>query len=143
MGKHHKDSKTKGFTILEVLIALSIFSIGILGLVKAQTSSSLQNVKSRLYTARAADAAGWIEQTMNLQFDNNGVVTPVLYDHYEITKAVTNRVLDPNTSSSNIVDTVRRVDISVWENIRGRMMMATVRLMKLLKGNKLEICFSQ
>ncbi len=122
MGEQYKkNSNAKGFTLLEVLIALAIFSIGILGMAKAQTSSTFQNVKSRLYTERAADAAGWVEQTLNLDFDNDGTLTPVSYDRYTITKAVTNRVLDPNITSSNIVDTVKRIDVSVQDKKTGNL----------------------
>lgn len=114
------DKTAKGFTILEVLIAMAIFSIGVLGIAKMQTVSSFHNVSSRLYTERASDAAGWIEQTMNLPYDNNGLVSPILYDRYEITKNVIDQVLDANRADSKVINTVKRIDISIWKNIRGK-----------------------
>ena len=111
---------TKGFTILEVLIAMAIFSIGILGIAKMQTSSSYYNVKSRLYTKNAFQSAGRIEQTINLDYDNDGDLNPTLNDRYEITKIIKDEVLDPDRSDMKFIDTVKRIDISVWKNIKGR-----------------------
>lgn len=113
------DKDTKGFTLLEILIAMAILSIGVLGVAKLQVSSSFYNTSSRLYTERASDAAGWIEQTMNLPYENDGILTPRLNDRYEIIKTVTSQVLDANLADSKTIDTIKRIDISIWENVKG------------------------
>ncbi len=114
------DRSKNGFTILEVMIAMAIFSIGVLGLIKMQIASSSHNVNSRLSTQRAAESADWIELTMNLAFDDDGTIAPIIRDRYEITKTVTNQVVDADITDLKVVDSVKRIDIFVWKNIRGQ-----------------------
>jgi len=64
-------SDFKGFTIIEVLIALAIFSIGILAVAKMQISSVGYNTKSRVYTEAATAGAGQIEELLTLDFDDS------------------------------------------------------------------------
>ncbi len=123
------DKDTKGFTILEVLIALAIFSIGVLGIVKMQNTSTFHNVSSRLYTERATDAAAWIEQTMSLPYENNGNLATQSFDRYQITNTVTQQVLDSNHADTNVIDTVKRIEVSIWENSTGNLLFTTTYYM--------------
>ena len=61
---------TKGFTIIEVLMALAIFAIGILGVAKMQISSTGYNTSSRVYTEAASLGAGQIEELINEDFED-------------------------------------------------------------------------
>src|SRR6056297_2750953 len=58
----------KGFTIIEVLIALAIFGIGILAVAKMQIASVGHNTSSRIYTEAASTGTGQIEELINLAY---------------------------------------------------------------------------
>jgi prepilin-type N-terminal cleavage/methylation domain-containing protein len=64
------NAQEKGFTILEVLIAIAIFGIGILAVAKMQLHSTGQNTVSRVYTESAAAGAGQIEEIINMDYDD-------------------------------------------------------------------------
>ncbi len=61
----------KGFTIIEVLIALAIFGIGILAVAKMQISATGHNTSSRVYTEAASVGGGGVEELINLDFDDS------------------------------------------------------------------------
>ncbi len=110
-------ANSRGFTILEVLVALGIFAIGILAVARLQTESTINNTKSRLYSERAANSAGWIEQDMNLDFDDaqlaDGFTATQQFDRYNVTKQITSRVTDPDHTDGIDVDNVKRIVITV------------------------------
>jgi len=58
----------KGFTIIEVLIAMAIFAIGILGVATMQISSINGNASVRKYSEAAAFAQDQIELLMSAPF---------------------------------------------------------------------------
>ncbi len=60
--------KNNGFTLLEVLIALAILSVGILGVVKMQISAIDGNAKAIKYTELMIAAQNQIEQLMQMQY---------------------------------------------------------------------------
>ena len=60
----------KGFTIIEVLIALAIFGIGILAVAKMQISATGHNTSSRVYTEAATTGAGQVEELINYFYDD-------------------------------------------------------------------------
>jgi type IV pilus assembly protein PilV len=59
-----------GFTLIEVLIALAIFSIGLLAVASMQVSASLQNRSSVEITEASALASGQMEELMLRPFDH-------------------------------------------------------------------------
>ena len=65
-----KSNKEKGFTLLEVLIAISIFSIGILAVGTMQISSIGGNASARMHTEAATWAADRAERLMALPYDH-------------------------------------------------------------------------
>ncbi|MFH1154340.1 MAG: prepilin-type N-terminal cleavage/methylation domain-containing protein [Pseudomonadota bacterium] len=68
------NSRSSGFTLIEVMIGLAIFSIGILGLTKMQISSIKGNDTAREFTEGATGATDRIEALMSLSFDDPGLV---------------------------------------------------------------------
>jgi type IV pilus assembly protein PilV len=64
------DGTDSGFTLIEVLIALAIFSIGLLAVASMQVSASLQNRSSADITEASALASGQMEELMLRPFDH-------------------------------------------------------------------------
>lgn len=65
------DKAEKGFSLIEVLIALAIFSIGILAVTSLQVSASLQSRNSSEITEASAIASNQMEELMLRPFDHN------------------------------------------------------------------------
>lgn len=64
-----------GFTIMEILIAMAIFSIGILGVTKMQISATSGNSSSRGWTEATTVGQQQLEMLMSLNYNN-----PLLQD---------------------------------------------------------------
>ena len=64
-----------GFTLIEVLIALAIFSIGILAVGTMQLSSTSGNTSARIYTESSVWAQDMVEMLMQLDYDDPQLVT--------------------------------------------------------------------
>jgi len=60
----------KGFTLIEVLIVLAIFSIGILAVAAMQMTSTKGNASARRMTEATALAENQIENLMQLSYDH-------------------------------------------------------------------------
>ncbi|MCK5100316.1 MAG: prepilin-type N-terminal cleavage/methylation domain-containing protein, partial [Desulfobacteraceae bacterium] len=56
----------KGFTILEVMIAMAIFAIGILGVAKMQIKSTTGNTTARTITEATTVAVDRVERLISL-----------------------------------------------------------------------------
>jgi type IV pilus assembly protein PilV len=71
--KQHSQSKasigSRGFTILEAVIALAIFSIGILAVAGMQISSTSGNASARFTTEAATLAQDLLERLLSLRYD--------------------------------------------------------------------------
>ena len=76
----NKNRADKGFTLIEVLIALAIFSIGILAVASMQLSARLQSRSSAEITEASAIASGQMEELMLRPFDHADL-DPVLNPH--------------------------------------------------------------
>lgn len=112
-----KSSKA-GFTIMEILIAMAIFAIGILGVAKMQNQSVISNTDARLYTERSFRMAGEIERLMNLDYNDpeidDGDSGSISSDRYTINWTVTGNIIGP------AIDTVKRIDVTVLSNSTGQ-----------------------
>ncbi|MCK5099930.1 MAG: prepilin-type N-terminal cleavage/methylation domain-containing protein [Desulfobacteraceae bacterium] len=60
----------QGFTILEIMIAMAIFAIGILGVAQMQIQAVNANAYSRLSTEAVTFAQGQVEQLLSLPYDH-------------------------------------------------------------------------
>jgi len=65
-----KQINNNGFTIIEVLITLSIFSIGVLAVAAMQMTSTKGNASSRRITEATALAETQIERLIQLPYDH-------------------------------------------------------------------------
>ena len=67
----------RGFTLIEILLALAVFSIGLLAIAGMQTSSVTGNSYSRMNTMAVEYAADYMERLLSLgvglDLDKNGV----------------------------------------------------------------------
>jgi len=71
---NHYVKDNAGFTILEVLAALAIFSLGILAVMALQSSSIRGNARARGVTDISVYAADRIEKLMTLPFNDANLV---------------------------------------------------------------------
>lgn len=62
-------SNQKGFSLIEVLIAMTILSIGILGTTQLQISFMQSNAKARIMTVGTAKAQEMIEELASLRYN--------------------------------------------------------------------------
>lgn len=95
----------KGFTLVEVLIAMAIFSIGILAVGAMQLSSTQGSTSSRIYTESSVWAQDTIETLMQLRL--TPTVTPP-----ELATGVHAATPVPNAASYS-------VEYTVWDNAGG------------------------
>ena len=64
------DTGNRGFTLMEVLVALAIFSIGILAVGTLQIRSANSNTGARIHTEEYTWAVDQIERLMALDYDD-------------------------------------------------------------------------
>lgn len=67
--ENQKPKNAQGFTLIEVLIAMAIFAIGILAVTSMQMRSIKQNTSAGLQTAATTMAVDWMEQLMSLPYE--------------------------------------------------------------------------
>ena len=75
--RRNKNKADHGFTVIEVLMAISIFAIGILGVAAMQIASVKGNASARGVTDIATWAADRVEKLMVLPYDDNGLLPGV------------------------------------------------------------------
>jgi prepilin-type N-terminal cleavage/methylation domain-containing protein len=111
----------RGFTLIEVLIAMAIFSIGILGVAGMQVSAINGNGTARRSTEACAWATDQIEKLMSLPYgdaelDSAGNPHQVVQGVYTIQWNVTDNTAPggtPNTKNINVTVTSRGRTLSV------------------------------
>jgi type IV pilus modification protein PilV len=65
-----KQSNTQGFTLIEVLIAMAIFAIGILAVTSMQMRSIGQNASARMQTEGTTLAVDWLERLLSAPYED-------------------------------------------------------------------------
>ncbi len=70
--------RSDGFTLIEVLISLAIFSIGLLAVASMQLSSAAGNRSARQLGETSAIASAVVEQIMNTPFENVSPTIPAV-----------------------------------------------------------------
>ena len=86
--------KERGFTLIEVLIALAIFSIGILGVGTMQLRSTSGNTSARIRTEASVWAQDRVETLMLLSYDDAPLAT----------------------GAHQVIEGLYTVDWTVWDN---------------------------
>ena len=114
---HLKKSDTHGFSIIECLIALSIFTIGILAVATLVLSSIGENASARRITEATALAEARLEQLMALPYDDL-VADAETQGAYTVAWEVTEGAIVAETKSITVT-------VSWW--FRGRQRDVTVR----------------
>ena len=61
---------SRGFTLIEVLIAMAIFSLGIMAVGAMQVSSTNSNTRARIHTEEYSWVVGQIERLTALSYDD-------------------------------------------------------------------------
>lgn len=101
-----------GFTLIEVMIALAIFSIGFLGLTKMQITSIQGNDIAGNYTEGSAWGVSQIEDLMTMAYDNaalnDGTTGTATQGIYTMNWSVTEDAPVPNVKTINIIVTWRK-----------------------------------
>ena len=98
----------QGFTLIEVLIALSIFSIGILAIANLQISSTNHNTSARKHTEAVTWAGDLIEFLTVLDYDdgNLDVGTP-----HQIIEGI--YTIDWNVTDSSPLNNAKTINVSI------------------------------
>jgi type IV pilus modification protein PilV len=65
-----KQTNAQGFTLIEVLIAMAIFAIGILAVTSMQMRSINQNASARIQTEATTLAVDWMERLLSLPYED-------------------------------------------------------------------------
>ena len=120
--KHKMQINSKGFTLIEVLIVMAIFSIGILAVAAMQITSITGNASARRITEATALAENQIEELMRLDYDNDNNLKPENNPHggpqgaYDVNWNVTEIDLDADGNNDS-----KRIDMTVnWSYGRDR-----------------------
>ena len=126
-----------GFTILEVMIAMAIFAIGILGIVKLQVSSTFSNTSSRTMSEATGAVAGNIEQfVLNDPYDEIPADPSVFESDsgvkYNISRTVNEIQLNPANTTYNVKQITTKVE---WSD-KGEKKTFSVNTYKSLTADK-------
>ena len=102
-----KKRGSEGFTLIEVLIAITIFSVGLLALAKLQMSASLGNLRAGRVTSATMAASSRMESLMSLDFSSLPSSGSVTESGFQISYVVT----EPVTGIKKIVLSVHRTGV--------------------------------
>jgi prepilin-type N-terminal cleavage/methylation domain-containing protein len=96
----------RGFTMIEILMALAVFSIGILGVASMQILSVNYNGYARRTTEATTIVSELIERTMTLPYDSND--------------------LDPANNPQQVVSGIYTVTWNVTDNVDNKTVNMTI-----------------
>lgn len=99
-------SNNRGFTLIEVLVAMVILSIGIIALTSMQTAGIKGNATANILTTGGTWAADSVERIFAMEYDDLQSATSTSVDgHYSTNWQVTNDSPLPNTKTVAITVT--------------------------------------
>ena len=106
-----------GFMLIEVLVAIAIFAIGILALTSLQAVYIGGNSSARMQTEATSLAAQWLERLKILPYAHDDL-DPVGNPHRQIVGAYR---IEWNIADNSPINQVKTIRITVTpENLRGR-----------------------
>ena len=108
-----KISNSEGFTLIEVLIAMTIFSVGILAVAVMQINSINGNASARKVTEASTVASNCLEQLMTLPYTDSDLST----DSHQQT--IGRFTLDWVVTDNTAVDNTKTVNVIVGWNDHG------------------------
>ena len=110
----------KGFTLVEALIALAIFSIGILGVASMQIIAINSNAIAHVQTDTTGKAVDWMEYLQRLEYTTENTHADLQYgDHGPVTEGAYK--IKWNVSDGPINETkLIQVTVTPKNRMRGR-----------------------
>ena len=117
--------KNDGFTILEVVIAASIFSVGILAVAALQTAAIKTLSSSNYITTGTTNAQDKVEELMELSFSDSDLSIGEHTDTNPPYRYTITWIVAANTSSSKLVAVT-----SSWQNINGMSVKSQLNFIK-------------
>jgi prepilin-type N-terminal cleavage/methylation domain-containing protein len=110
-------TSSAGFTLIEVLVAVAIFAIGILALTSLQAVYIGGNSSARMQTEATGLAAQWLERLKILPYTHNDL-DPVGNPHRQVVGAYR---IEWNIADNSPINEVKTIRITVTpRNLRGR-----------------------
>jgi prepilin-type N-terminal cleavage/methylation domain-containing protein len=101
----------RGFSLIEVLIAMAIFSIGILALTSLQIRSINQNATAKMQTAATTLAVDWMEQLISRPYDDAWL--DEADSPFEVQRGSYTIVWDVNEDPNNYGLPIKQINIQV------------------------------
>jgi prepilin-type N-terminal cleavage/methylation domain-containing protein len=101
----------RGFSLIEVLIAMAIFSIGILALTSLQIRSINQNATAKMQTAATILAVDWMEQLISRPYDDAWL--DEADSPFEVQRGSYTIVWDVNEDPNNYGLPIKQIDVQV------------------------------
>ena len=107
-----KNLKERGFTLVEVMVAICVFSIGMLAVASMQVSGTQGTASAKWNTGAAVWASDQIEKIISLPYDHadltNGAHAGPTEDQYAISW---------NVQDNWLVDNTKRITVTVaWDD---------------------------
>lgn len=117
------DNNIGGFTLIEILLALAIFSIGVLAIAGLQITATNGDTRARFATEAAALAQNQAEQLLSLTYDTGNISEAFIatdagnssFDNfptdraYDVHRYTVDWIVDPNPTTGAVTITVRTV----------------------------------
>ena len=119
----------KGFSLVEVLIAMTIFAIGVLALAQMQVTAIRGNAFSSTTTDGTTLAQDRVEQLMNLPYDDGALAEG---NHGPVTQGVYN--VSWNVVNDSAVNNTKTVNVSVTWTANGWNRSVSLRCIKGAAG---------
>ena len=91
-----------GFSLLEVVVALAIFAIGILAVGSMQLTAIKGNSSADVHTEAVTVATDQMERWMALPYEGTNSTVTINQPYYEIVRRVDKEEVIPNTESVTI-----------------------------------------